>query len=414
MRDIELYRHILGIESPWTVGEVKLVVEERRVDIVVTHPQGLHWPCPECALNLPLYDHSDIRKWRHLDSCAFQTILHARPPRVECPEHGVKQVKLPWADARSRFTALFERLAIDLMLETDIQGAAKILDISWDEAWGIQERAVARGLKAKVKSIPRRIGVDEKAAAKGQRYLTLVCNLDAGCVEYIADDRTTDSLAGYYKGLTEAQREGIEAIAMDMWSPFIKATKDWIDEAEEKIVFDKFHIMQHAGEAVDKVRREEHRALLLEGDSILSKSKYLWLYREENIPERDRPHFRELKAANLKTGRAWALKECLGDIFNYKRRASARDAIDAWFGWAVRSRLKPMVKVAHMVKNHLKNILTFFTHRITNAVCEGLNSKIQTIKKMAYGFRNMSHLKTAIFFHCGGLSLYPVTHSKPG
>lgn len=413
MRDIELYRAILGIDAPWTVGEVKLNLEEKRVDVVVTHDEGLLWPCPECALNLPLYDHSQIRTWRHLDSCAFQTFLHARPPRVDCPEHGVKQVKLAWAEARSRFTALFERLAIDIMLETDITGAAKILDLSWDEAWGIQERAVARGLRAKENTIPKRIGVDEKAIAKGHRYLTLVCNHDNGCVEYIADGRTTSSLAGYFQGLTEAQREGIEAVAMDMWEPFINAAKAHLKDADEKIVFDKYHIMSHAGEAVDKVRREEHQALLAENDNTLSKSKYLWLYREENIPQKDRFRFRDLKEANLKTAKAWAIKESLGDILDYKRRATAVDAINSWYGWAVRSKLKPVVKLAYMVRDHLRNILTYFTHRITNAVCEGINSKIQTIKKMAYGFRNTSHFKTAIFFHCGGLSLYPSTHAKP-
>lgn len=413
MRDIDLYRHILGLESPWTVEDVKLSVKDLRVDISVTHGERIRWPCPDCQTELPLYDHADPRSWRHLDSCQFQTFLHARPPRVECPQHGVKQVILPWAEARSRFTALFERLAIDIMLETDITGAAKIIDITWDEAWAIQERAVARGLKAKVQTIPRRIGVDEKSAAKGHRYLTLVCNLDEGNVEYIADERKTESLDGYFASLTPAQRNGIEAVAMDMWDPFFNSVKKNVPDAEEKIVFDKFHIMQHVGEAVDKVRRVEHKQLSEEGNNILAKSKYIWLYRQENLPEWHEDRFKELQAANLKTGVAWAMKECLVDFFNFKSKAYAKKYFDKWFWWATHSKLKPMAKVAHMIKRHLSNVLTFFTHRITNAVCEGLNSKIQTIKKMAYGFRNMEHLKTAIYFHCGGLSLYPATHSKP-
>jgi transposase len=298
------------------------------------------------------------------------------------------------------------------MLETDITGAGRILDLTWDEAWAIQERAVARGLKAKVETIPRRIGVDEKSAAKGHRYLTLVCNLDKGNVEYIADERTTESLDGYFTGLTAEQRDGIEAIAMDMWEPFFKSVKNHVPDADDKIVFDKFHIMKHLGEAVDKVRRAEHKQLTAEGDNTLAKSKYLWLYREENLPEWHKERFKELKAANLKTGKAWAIKESLVDFFEFKSKAFAKKHFDKWFCWATHSKLKPISKVAHMIKRHISNVLTFFTHRITNAVCEGLNSKIQTIKKMAYGFRNMSHLKTAIYFHCGGLSLYPVAHSK--
>src|SRR5713226_4258349 len=172
MRDTELYRQLLGLESPWTVTRVELAVTAQRVDVWAGHADGERWACPECGTTLALYDHAEERAWRHLDSCQFQTYLHARPPRVQCPTHGVKQVRLPWAEARARFTTLFERLAIDVLLETDILGATRILRISWDEAWHIQERAVARGQQA-----------------KGHRYLTLVCDLEQATVEYIADDR---------------------------------------------------------------------------------------------------------------------------------------------------------------------------------------------------------------------------------
>ena len=142
MRDVELYRHLLGLEEPWTVRSVELKVAEQRVDVWAGHVEGVRWPCPECGTELALYDHAEERVWRHLDSCQFLTYLHAPPPRVECPTHGVRQVRLPWAEARARFTSLFERLAIDVLKETDIRGATRILRISWDEAWHILERAV--------------------------------------------------------------------------------------------------------------------------------------------------------------------------------------------------------------------------------------------------------------------------------
>src|SRR5439155_2808811 len=125
--------------------------KEQRVDVWTEHAADERWPCPECGGGLPLYDHSEERTWRHLDSCQFMTYLHARPPRVECPAHGVRQVRLPWAEPRSRFTALFERLAIDVLKETDVLGATRILRVSWDEAWHLMERAVKRGLLAKEK-----------------------------------------------------------------------------------------------------------------------------------------------------------------------------------------------------------------------------------------------------------------------
>jgi len=409
MRDVELYTHVLGLVSPWSVSRVELNVKEQRVDVWAEHTADERWPCPECATRLALYDHAEERVWRHLDTCQFMTYLHARAPRVECPTHGVKQVRLPWAEPRSRFTALFERFAIDVLKETDVLGATRILRVSWDEAWGVMERAVARGLGAKKKRLPTLIGVDEKAAAKGQRYLTIVCDIQNATVEYIADERKQESLDGYFLRFTEEERSAVEAVALDMWDPYVNSVLAHVPGGAEKIVFDRFHIMQHMGEAVNDVRKREHRELLGEGDDSLTGTKYLWLYGEENVPEKHKEHFSELKAANLKTARAWAIKESLRDLWRYRRKGWAEGYWKRWHFWATHSRLQPVVDVAYMIKRRLANVLTYCKHRITNAVSEGLNSKIQTIKKMAYGFRNKENFKTAIFFHCGGLDLYPAT-----
>jgi transposase len=409
MRDTDLYRHLLGLETPWTVARVELSVKEQRVDVWAEHAEGTSWPCPECGAQLAIYDHAPDRAWRHLDSCQFMTFLRARPPRVKCPDHGVKQVRLPWAEPKARFTAMFERFAIDVLRETDVLGATRILRITWDEAWHILKRAVARGLIAKEQRVVPRLAVDEKAVAKGHTYMTLVSDLDRGTVEYIAEDRTTESLASFFVKLTPEQRAGIEAIAMDMWEPYQHAIHAHVPGAAEKIVFDRFHIMQHIGKAVDTVRKQEHRALSAQGDDTLAKSKYLWLYAEENLPDKDKPRFEELRQIDLKTGRAWSIKETLRHLWDYKRRSSGEAYWKRWYFWATHSRLEPMIKAARTVHRHIDNVLTYFTHRITNAVSEGLNSKIQTIKKRAYGFRNKENFKTAIYFHCGGLDLYPAS-----
>jgi transposase len=224
MQDTALYQYLLGLKSPWTVSRVTLDVQGHRVDVWAEHSEHATWTCPHCAKTRPLYDHAEERTWRHLDSCQFQTFLHARIPRVTCGEHGVGQVLVPWAEPRSRFTLLFERLAIDVLRQCDVSGATRILRISWDEAWGLMERAVTRGRHCKARRVVRRIGVDEKAAAKGHRYLTLVCDLDEGTVEHVGEDRKQESLDDYYAGLSPQQLDGIEAVAMDMWEPYIQAT----------------------------------------------------------------------------------------------------------------------------------------------------------------------------------------------
>jgi len=366
-----------------------------------------------CGKPLPLYDHTEERVWRHLDSCQFMTYLHARPPRVECPEHNVHQVKLPWAEERSRFTAMFERLAIDVLQESSVAGAMRILRVSWDEAWGIMVRAVRRGMAAKEDRVVEYLGVDEKSVARGHTYFTIVCDLELGTVEYVANDRKQTSLDGYFKGLTEEQLEGIEGIAMDMWDPYVGSVLEHVPDGREKIVFDRYHIMKHMNDAVDSVRKGEHKELLKDGDESLKRTKYLWLYAGENLPERHRERFEALKAQDLRTGRAWAIKENLRELWNSPTREWAVEHWMNWYSWARRSRLRPIEDKARMLAAHIDNILTYFTHCITNALTEAVNSTIQKLKKMAYGYRNRENFKTAIYFHCGGLQLYP-THTIPG
>jgi transposase len=342
------------------------------------------------------------------------TYLHASPPRVSCPEHGVRQARLPWADEGSRFTHLFEALAVNVLLAANIERAAGLLRISWDQAWHLMERAVLRGRAAKGDTLPKQIGVDEKAIAKGHQYMTLVCDLDKATVEYIGEDRKEESLAAYFKAFGTERCAGIEAISLDMWPAFINACLSNVPGADTKMVFDRFHIMQHVGKGVDRVRKQEHKALTAQGDDTLARSKYVWLYNEENMPAKARERFDQIKLDNLKTGRAWALKESLRELWGYHSMGWATRFWKRWYYWATHSRLAPMIAAAKLIARHLPNVLTYFKHRITNAVAEGLNSKIATIQKRACGFRNRDHFKIAVYFHCGGLDLYPahVTHGK--
>lgn len=410
MRDTELYRHLLGLVAPWRVCRVEVSPEGGRIDVWVDHPKRTRFTCPECDLELAVYDHAEEREWRHLDSCQFLTYLHARPPRVQCSEHGVLQVRLPWAEPMSRFTMLFERLAVDVLKECDVLGASRLLRTSWDETWHLMERAVARGQVLKPLSVPALIGVDEKSAGRGQDYITVVSDLDRGVVEYIADKRQQTSLDGFFDRFDADQLAGIEAVAMDMWEPYALSVRAHLEDADEKIVFDRYHIMGYLGKAVDTVRKQENRALMAEGDRSLIGSKYLWLYSQENLPKKHRGRFVALRDTDLKTARAWAIKETFRHFWEYKRKGWAERHWKSWYFWAMHSRLGPVIEAARTLKRHLLGLLSFFAHRITSAGAEGLNSRIQAIRVSARGYRNREHFKTAIYFHLGGLALYPQTH----
>lgn len=405
MRDIELYRAILGLPAPWTVRNVDLDVKGQQVVVQVDAGPG-PFPCPECGTARPRYD-GRPRRWRHLDTCQFTTWIEADVPRVDCPTHGVRQIRVPWAEPGSQFTALFERLAIDLLRECSVTGAARLLRISWDEAWGIKGRAVKRGLARRTQEVVAYLGVDEKAIAKRHRYLTVVADLARTRVLYLADDRKQESLDGFWATLTLPQLAGIEAVAMDMWEPYVRSTHAALPRAVEKIVFDKFHVVKHLHDAVDQVRRAEHRAHKRAGDDRLTGSKYLWLMRPQAMSPDQREALRVLQRQDLKVARAWTLKERFQTFWQYTYLGSAQKFFTRWYWRATHSRLRPMAAVAKLIGRHLPNLLTYLQHRITNAGLEAVNGVIQWVKKTARGFRNPEHFKIAIYFHCGGLDLYP-------
>jgi transposase len=410
VEDNELYAQILGIRSPWHVNRVELKLAAGEVHIHLAHEVGLQWPCPECTKPCPLYDHQPERRWRHLDTCQYQTILHAEPPRSNCIEHGARAVKLPWAEPSSRFTVLFERLAIDWLKAASQKAVAEQLGLSWDEIHAIQERAVQRGLMRRQAEAVEHLGIDEKSFTKGHRYFTLVNDLDRSRVLFVAENRTEESLNSFWATLSDQQRSAVRAVAMDMWEPYINSTRKYIPEAHGKIVFDKFHIAKHLSEAVDLVRRRENKQLRAAGDDRLAGTRYDWLRHPASMEPEDRKQFAELRDSNLKTARAWALKESMMAFFLYRYERPARKHFRWWHNWAVRCRLKPMIEKARMIKRRFDNIVTYLRHRITNAASESINSKIQWVKYTARGFRSKKNFVTAIYFHCGGLDLMPAIH----
>ena len=303
---------------------------------------------------------------------------------VRCAEHGVRQIRIPWAEKRSRFTALFEALAIRLLRETMLSGLASLMGLSWDEAEGILRRAVERGLERRKREPLRFIGIDETSFQKRHEYVTVAADLERRCVAWV------------------------EEVVMDMWEPYISATTHSVPDGSSKIVFDRFHVAQHLNEAVDKVRRAEHARLRKQGDERLKGTKYIWLRGARRRKREDLIAIRELMRSGLKVGRAWALKEAIRKLWDYTYLGPALKYFRRWYAWAVRSQLPPMIRVAKMMKRHLPGILAYLRNRRTNALSEALNAKIQEIKYRARGYRSRANFRRAILFHCGGLEMNPL------
>jgi transposase len=409
MNDIELYQDILGIKKPWEISDVQLDLKQNIVTIKVEYGKSLNPQCPVCNEHASIYDHK-TRKWRHLDTCQMTTIIECDVPRVACDEHGVKQVTVPWAEAHSHFTALFEALVITWLKETSLSGVAGLLGLTWDQVSGIQERAVKRGLQRREEKPLGNIAIDETSFKKRHEYVTVIYDKDCDAIIEVLDDRKSVTLEKWLENRPQEHLDTVKTVSMDMWDPFIRAIKNTVPDAMNKICFDRFHIAQHFGKALDTVRAQENRTFLRNGlKSPLIKTKHDWLRNSNRTDNRSRRDFMILTRSTLKTARAWAIKETASQLWDFSYRGSAEKAWRHLLGWISRCRLEPVKKVGRMVKNYLWGIINAIIEKVSNAVAESKNAQIQRIKKMACGFRNKKRFKMAILFHLGALDMMPKT-----
>lgn len=405
MKDTQLYSQILGITKPWQVTEVKVSLVNNEVEVYVEH-QGNKLTCPKCGQLCSGYDKRQ-RRWRHLDTCQLKTLLVADVPRVECAEHGVVTLGVPWAEPGSGFTALFEALMIDWLKEASISAVAERFQLSWNAVDGIMQRAVKRGLSRRGELSPVQISVDETSYRKGHDYVTVVTDQERSSVLHVAQNRDVVSLIGFYDQLSAEQKAGIKSVCMDMWPAYIRATREALESADSKIAFDRFHVAQYMGKGVDQVRRQEHRQRLKQGDGRMKGSKYQWLRHRSKMTWHQQREFSALRQSSLKTARAWAMKELASQLWDYQSRTWAEKAWKRLIHWMARSWLKPMQAVAATLRKHLWGILNAVILGVNNSQAESMNSRIKTLKSRARGFRNKERFCNAIYFHLGGLALYP-------
>ena len=405
----EHYGLLLGLDACWRVDVVRLSLEDQRVELELTHRTGTLC-CPECGTIRSMHDRSPSRQWRHLDTMQFETVIVARIPRTDCPTCGVKQIPVPWAEPQGRFTQMFEAFAIRvLQAASSIRRACALLRLHWDSAQEIMNRAVARGLEHRTLDDVFHVGLDEKSFGKGQNYVSVLTDIDGRRVLDVVPGRDEAAATQLLGTLPADQRAQVVAAAIDMSAGYANSIEVKLPNAQ--IVHDRFHIAKHLNEAVDHVRRSEHQELRAEGDFSLKGTKHLLMYHPDNLDEDQREWIAALREAELKTARAWAIREHFRWFWTYTYAGNAAKFFDRWYAWAIRCRLPPIERVAKMLKRHLPRILTWFRHPISNGPAEGFNSEIQTLKSAARGFRNFANYRTRILFFTGKLQLLPSTET---
>jgi len=397
-----LFTKALGLGSNWKVVESEMDVAGRELRLRLDFERGAHFPCAKCGRSCPVHDTVE-RKWRHLDFWQHRTELSARVPRTECEEHGVLQVETPWARPGSGFTLMMEAMILLLCQQGSVSAAARHLGERDKRLWRVLDHYVMEAHAARDWSGVRRIMVDETSARKGQRYVTVVLDADSHDLLLMVEERSARAVAEFAQAMPahRAAPRQISEVVMDMSAAYIAGTQVHFPEA--RIVFDRFHVMKLAGEALDAVRKELRR----QGADLAGG---LWALRGNEWTRTDQQL--DLRRHLVKTypilGRALGLRDALADVLE----GGDLPTLKWWLGWADRSRLEPFRKLSRTIKSHLPGILAYLETGLTNAAIEAVNGLLQLAKRIAKGFRNFHYFRLAAYLKAGNLNIH-VPHPLP-
>ena len=392
-----IVRKTLGIKNH-VVKKVFHEDEGLAVELDVRKRRRL--PCSRCSTLGRVRDRLDERSWKHVKLWGIEVTLRYRPCRISC-EHccGVVVEAIPWSQGKSRLTVglIWLLSTWAKLLAWDV--VARLMGVHWNTVAAAVRQAVSYGLEHRELGSVLYIGIDELSRRKGHVYVTNVYDLEGKRLLWSGEGRGKETLRAFFAEHGEVLRKQVVAVCCDMWGPYVAVVEEELPGA--LLVFDKFHIVRLLLEAVDKVRREEARQLKKSNPELLARSRYLWLKNPENLSEKQRARFGYLAGLNLRTYRAWLLKESFKEFWYYKRRGWAAKFLNKWLWWATHSRLQPMRDFAWTLRWNVENVLNYFLVRISNAAVEGMNNKAKVVSRRCYGFRSAETYINSLY-HCLG------------
>jgi transposase len=352
-----------------------------------------------------------VRSWRHLGAGGLRVLVRAAVGRVVCSQCGVKTTAVPWGRPAARFTRAFEDEVAWFLQQADQTATARYFGISWVTVGQIATRVVAEKQDAARLTDLRFLGVDEICYGRPTKFLTVVVDHEMQRVVWAAEGKRSETLNQFFAVLGPTGCAALEVITMDMSAAFAKSVATHAPQAE--IVYDRFHVVRLVLDAVDEVRRDEARRLAAGAGSPaaraeLKRSRWALLKNPWNLQLRERQKLAALQQNNARVYRAYLLKESFQAIYDAPTPAVADARFAAWYAWARRSKLAPLVRVAATVRTHWAAIRRFIDLRITNAGVEGYNSKIRLISHRAYGFHSGAALIAMIMLLCSGITLTPI------
>jgi transposase len=402
VRPTSLLRQLIGLKDTIVVSEEF----DSEGLIAFVRPAWRHPRCSGCGARTHAAYDSRSRRWRHLDLAGMKLYLQYEIRRADCPRCGVRVERVPWAETSSWFTRPFEDHVGYLAQRCDKTTVCKLMRIAWRTVGEIIKRVVARhGLEDPLEELTD-IGVDELSYRRHHEYVTVVVDHDSGGVVWAHKGKNADTLRAFFDELGPERCDELQMVTIDMSGAYIKAVKEAAPEAQ--IVFDRFHVQRLAHDALDQVRRDEVRQADQAEKRELKGTRFALQKNPWNLSKLESNKLADLQRQNKRLYRAYLLKESLAGILDRKQPNVARSKLREWIAWALRSQLKPFVRVAGTLRKHIDGIIGYVRSRLTNARVEGINGKTRTITRRSFGFHCAESLIAMILLCCSSIALGPV------
>ncbi len=401
----EFFNIILDFGEDWNLEDVEIDSKDKIIYLDIKYISD-RYEDPDSLEECRLYDHTEIRKWRHLDVLGYISYVRCRVPRIKNNEGKVKQISKGWAGKYDRHTYKFEVKVIDLLVCTKNQTkTAAYLNCSFRLINRILHRCTERGMgRRNYKELSfKNISIDEKSFKSGHNYVTVISHPKSGTVLDVGLNRDGASVEELFDiAFTNKQLEGINTVSMDMWKAYINTVKKRMVNPE--IVHDKYHLIAYLNKAMDQVRRRE-----VKDNEALKNSRYSLLKNEENMPQKQKAKYEEIKASNFEVCKVWHIRENFKVLFDCNNgKNEAAELLKNWAQDSFMNKIKEVNKVILMMLSHFIGVTNALITNFTNAMAERLNGKIQEIKFVAKGYRTFKNFRSAILFFHGGLNLYPL------
>ena len=371
--------------------------------------------CSACGTPGKTYDHmKEARLFEFVPLWNIPVYFHYRMRRVDCKNCGVKVERVPWAEGKSPVTKPFALFLARWAKRLSWKETAESFCTTWDTVYRSVKQVVEYGLNHRSMYGVTAIGVDEIQYGHGHQYLTLVYQINEGArrLLFVGHDRKTKTLLRFFWEFGKERCDGLKFVCSDMWQPYIKVITKKAPHALH--ILDRFHIIQKLGRAIDKIRATEIKQLALDGydESVLKNTKYCFLKNEENLTEKQKTKLADVLQYDLKSVRAYLLKESFQLFWNYSSPHWAEWFLEKWCARAMRSRLDPIKSFVKTIRHHQPLIMNWFKAKkqFSSGIVEGMNRKINLVTRKSYGFRNYETLKIALFLTMGDLPEPECTH----